>query len=393
MTQQPEPRPASPIAERRLAVERGQGELWLLVASPCALTLEGSWDAGRTALAALTAAGQADGRLGVTIEPWVSADGVGLIAHGGLAWADESPQDLARRVASAAGQALLGATFEPQVFDQAKSTVLAMLASDGAAGYAGFAAKAVPGHPSWIVPWGASDRQLGATLEDVHARWRQVQGAPMRVAVLANVDTAQAELAASRLDRWLLDSAGARPCTEVPRGEPPQPGQHSLAPTKGALGQLVVGVTLPGNTPADVALARQLVAALDGDDGLLRRRLPDLARVTARLLGGGRGRAVVVEARAARSQLASARDRVTKVLADLASGGLTAPYRRRGYERAQAAWRGHQRDPSVRLAALWRGERSEPQPGEPTEAQWRSWLARALRSDRLIVLTEQPDGR
>ncbi|MBW2455331.1 MAG: hypothetical protein JRI68_12505 [Deltaproteobacteria bacterium] len=393
VAQQPNREGTGPIAERRLAVERGQGELWLLVASPCAPALEGSWDTGRSALAALAAAASADGQLDVSIEPWVTADGIGLIAHSGLARAEESPEALARRVATAAGRALLAQTADDPTFDQAKATLLAMLERDGAAGYAGFAARAVPQHPGWIAPWGATDRQLGVTAQDVRERWRQVQGAPLRVAVLANADQAQAELAASRLDRWLLGDAKARACAEDPKPGPARPGQHSIAPSSASLGQLVVGATLLANTHDDARLAHQLVAALAGQDGLLRRRLPDLPVVSARLLGGTRARAVVVEVRAPRSQLGAARQRVTKLLAGLATGGLDGPDRRRGHERARADQRAQHRHPTTRLAALWRGE---PPPSEtatePTEAQWRAWLSRTLRADRLIVVTEEPGG-
>ncbi len=69
----------------RVKVERGQDELWVLLASPCGVTAERSADAGISATFLTRRAASIGGpRIGsdVTLEPWFSADGVGLVAHG-----------------------------------------------------------------------------------------------------------------------------------------------------------------------------------------------------------------------------------------------------------------------------------------------------------------------
>jgi hypothetical protein len=381
------------IGERRLAVERGQGELWLLVASPCALAQEGSWDAGRTALVALTAAAEAGSQHGVTIEPWVTPDGVGLIAHGGLARDDEPPAALARRVGAAAGQALLGLSTVDQSFGRAKGTLLAMLGRDGASGYWALAEAVAPNHPVWLAPWGSPERQLGVTAEDVLERWRELLHAPLRIAVLGNADLAQAELAASQVDRWLLSDARSRPCSETPALEPARPGRHPIPPSPSPLGQLLLAVPLSKSDSAQSGLAPQLVAALQGDQGLLRRQLPHWPSVSARLLGGAAAPALVIEVRAPRKALSTAQARVTKLLVALSAGGLSEADRKRAHASTRDEWLARHRRPAERLANLWRGvPMAEVEWDEPSEAQWRAWLSKTLRASRLVVVTDDKDA-
>jgi len=393
MGEQPKAGIDGTIGERRLAVERGQGELWLLVASPCALAQESSWNAGRTALVALTAAASAAAQQDVTIEPWVTPDGVGLMAHGGLLRGDEPPAALARRVGTAAGKALLALSTSDNRFGRAKGTLLEMLERDGTAGYSVFAEAAVPNHPAWLAPWGAPDRQLGATAEDVRERWRELLRAPMRIAVLANADLDQAEVAASHVDRWLLAAARSRPCNETPAAAPPRPGRHSLPPSSSPLGQLLVGVTLGISEPDETGLAEVLVGALQGDDGVLRRHLPDLPSVSAQLLGNPLARALVIEIWAPRRALPAAHETLIKALAQLAAKGLDGADRTRGQTLARNQWLTRHRHPAERLASLWRGEpMAQAKWNEPSEARWRDWLAKTLRAERQIVVIEEQDG-
>ena len=134
--------------------------------------------------------------------------------------------------------------------------------------------------------------------------------------------------------------------------------------------------------------------AIDPDYGEALRSAADAgvelfalgARVTAR--------AIVIEIRAPRSKLPAARERVIKLLAGLAAHGLDAADRKRGRVLARQQWQERHADPAERLASLWRGE----PPGQakweqPSEARWRGWLAKTLRADRLIIVTEEQDAK
>ncbi|MEJ7730193.1 MAG: hypothetical protein WKG00_13360 [Polyangiaceae bacterium] len=71
----------------------------MLLASPCGVGDEGAEDAGMTALAATAAVRSRRGKeRDVQLEPWVSADGVGVLAHAAPRDGRETPEALARRV-------------------------------------------------------------------------------------------------------------------------------------------------------------------------------------------------------------------------------------------------------------------------------------------------------
>src|SRR5439155_635443 len=88
---------ASPT-QPRSRLEPGQGEAWVLIASPCGTDGETETDAGLTALFATAATDEARVSGDARVEPWVTADGVGILVHG-PALASETPATHARRLA------------------------------------------------------------------------------------------------------------------------------------------------------------------------------------------------------------------------------------------------------------------------------------------------------
>ena len=202
-------------AERRFLVERGQGELWMLLASPCGVAEEGALDAGYGALATLAALETRRRADGVAFEPWITADGIGVFAHAPFRDERETAVDLARRVADAAARVLTATAPPTEATAAARSATLDHLEhSAGAQGaaLAAFAALASPDHPSWIEPFGTWSRIAGAGAEGVRLRAQALAQGPLRVAVLANVDGAQAAAAGDAVDRWLAPIAGPRVC-------------------------------------------------------------------------------------------------------------------------------------------------------------------------------------
>src|SRR5690606_32490877 len=119
----------APVASRRARTERGQGQLWMMIGSPCAMRHEGEWDAGVTATA-VTAAAAESADPAVSIEPWVSADGVGIIAHGAVLDAEETPDALARRVARAAAHAYASLPRDAGAFARAQHIALRHTGAD-----------------------------------------------------------------------------------------------------------------------------------------------------------------------------------------------------------------------------------------------------------------------
>src|SRR5262249_21920874 len=70
-----------PVLEARSAVEPGQGELWILIASPCGTEAEAESDAGLSAALALATASRLQ-EPDAFAEPLVTSDAVGLFVHG-----------------------------------------------------------------------------------------------------------------------------------------------------------------------------------------------------------------------------------------------------------------------------------------------------------------------
>src|SRR6185437_1059602 len=215
-------------AEHRATVERGQGELWLLLASPCGVAEETAADAGQSALAVLAAVESRRLAEDVTLEPWITPDGIGVLAHAPARDERETPTELARRVADAAARTLTAASPSPEAAAAARASALETierrLGPQGTA-FAAFAAAISPDHPSWVDPFGLWSPVAGAGAEALRLRALALAQGPLRLAVIANTDAAQAAAANDAVDRWLAPLASARTCHA---GSPsaPRPGRH-----------------------------------------------------------------------------------------------------------------------------------------------------------------------
>src|SRR5262249_4445862 len=145
-------------------------------------------DAGMTALALMTAlSSRGRDTRGVTLEPWIAADGVGVLAHGAK-MPGESTTDHAERIAEEASRALAVFPFAGPHFANARAALLGKMGDgislDGKAMNAA-AAALVPGHPAWLAPLGSWDGLAKAGIEAASLRWSALYGGPLRVAVLA----------------------------------------------------------------------------------------------------------------------------------------------------------------------------------------------------------------
>ncbi|MFT3764322.1 MAG: hypothetical protein QM820_02180 [Minicystis sp.] len=384
-------------AERHLAVERGQGELWMLLASPCGVAEESTTDAGLGAVAVLASI-EARRRPGdVAVEPWITPDGVGVVAHASFRDERETAEALARRIADAAARTLTATVPAGEALQSARTAVLDHL--ERTAGHQGAAEGALapaiaPDHPSWVEPFGLFRRVVEASAESVHARGQALAFGPLRLAVLANGDAAQAAAAADAVDRWLSPAPGPRTCRVGP-ASPPRTGHLDVRLPDGApLAQGLVGVALPlppspGNGPYAYRHSTDLTAAvLDGPGGLLAGALASAgATASVRVLGGSRAPALVVDVRAPEGGLAAAVAEVKALLLRLPTTVTEADLARAAalVERREQDARA---DPRRRLADLWIGRPAPP--ARPTLAAFRAFLAVALREAALVVVEARP---
>ncbi|HZO16256.1 MAG TPA: hypothetical protein VFB62_23440, partial [Polyangiaceae bacterium] len=377
---------ASPIVAQRQSIERGQGEVWVLIGSPCAMMDEGPWDAGRAALAAVSVAAAAPPRADVTVAPWVTGDGVGILAHGGAFFPGEPAEAVARRVARAAAQTFTSLP-EEGALARAKQTIVDLLGPTR--GYAAIARATVPNHPSWIAPWGDPEEHAGATAIDLRDRWRGVLRSPIRAAVIANAGKAQAAEAFAELDRWLLVEARGRPCSTVAAApEAPSAGLHPLAAgsSSEAYGELFVATAVP----ADRVYAELAAAALDS---VIAKSLAAGDRGSVYVAGGGRARALVIHVETSPASLPGVRERLVGALGTVAREGLSDPARRAAASRARERFENLRSHPRERLDALWRDDRAGADAYARVDgAGLNRWLARALAPAQLVILTDEPES-
>lgn len=362
----------------RSAVESGQGQLWLMLASPCALRHEGNWDAGRSALAAISAAESSE-----AVEPWVSGDGIGIIAHGSPR-RGESPNALARRVAREAARAV-AVTAQGSAgtsFEQAHRRLLRTLGNDSWRDAGHLASVLAPNHPSWLLPMGLLDRQAAATHQQTAERWRQIVAGPMRAAVLANVNQQQVAAVGTELGRWL--PATAPTCDEVAHAEPVEPGVHRVL---GDGQRLYVAADFPRK---ETAAARLVVAALARKTSPLATLLAN-ATWSVKVVGGIDRSAIVVEVLAPGEDLATLGKRVADALASWANASQSTLGD--GFDSLMAEERQRRRrqlrDPRRRLANLWReAPASGGRPSSPAvlvQDDLEAFLTRALARDQFVI--------
>ncbi|MBX3185468.1 MAG: hypothetical protein KF819_00580 [Labilithrix sp.] len=396
-----------PVAEGRTRLEPGQGEAWVLLASPCGTESETDADGGLTALFAVAAAEQASRdaahahpQIAGTprVEPWIVADGAGLLVHG-PAMPGETPAAHARRLADVVGRSFAGGPIAAGPLARARAELLQRDAQSGGAALATLASAVAPGHASWFVPGGREETLARSADAAVIARAQALRAGPLRVAVLANVDASQGEAAVRAADRWIDRRSGeTRACRGPTAAAGPRPGTYATAPRPGAAPEAWLAFPFtPGDDGARAA-GSLLAAALDGEGGLLERALgaPGLARSwSARVVGSPRAPALVVRVVSTQAALDDAVMQVRALVDRVKKSGL-APAE---HERASAALSrdaiASALDPRARVVALWRGDpipsAAQPLPrGRAGVEDVRSFAARFLAEDAMVVVAARP---
>ena len=389
----------APPIDRVGRLERGQGELWVALASPCGALAEGTGDPGSTALALMTAlATQPAGGRGITLEPWVAPDGVGVVAHASRA-PGEPIAAFTARVAEEAARVLVAAPFSSAALATARAVLLNRvgdgIAPEGRA-MGALASALVPGHPSWLAPFGAWEELANASAEAASVRWSTLAAGPLRLAVLANESEEQIELAARTIDRWLVRGIdGARACAPV---EPPGAAksgtlQVTLPASPTPVWQALLGFPVPPHGSAEGALGELTLAGLSGPEGWLGRATASsalAATAQARLVGGARASALVIDVRAPEATLDAAVAQVRALLQRLRQGAIGPA----DFERSQAVrdrWELEASlDPRRRLISLWRDPRPSPAPVPLSLEGWRAWAANTLSDEKLVVVIAKP---
>jgi hypothetical protein len=387
----------APVVDARTFVERGQGEAWVMLASTCGTEPEANGDAGSGAAVAMAAAAQAAAQApDVQVEPFVGIDGLGVLVHG-PARPGESPQAHARRLADSAARAFAADEVEPARIAQARTGLLAHAAEADARALAGLAGALAPGHPSWIEPGGTLFGLASASDAAVAVRAAAVRAGPLRVAVVANIDAAQADAAVHAVDRWVARRPGdARVCPATAAATAPRPGTYAIDLPAGAASVALVGMALAAPDAASQTAGTWIAAALDGADGLLAHALggdhdgtdASLARAwSASVLGAPLAPALVVRVVGSDASLDAAVAQVRALLDRLRHGAFREEDRSRAADVLGRAHLAASLDPRDRILDLWRGAAPSP---APSLEDLRSFAAATLRDEAFVIVAARP---
>ncbi len=385
-----------PVVEARSRVQSGQGELWLLLASPCGTLAEAEADAGLGAVVALATAERAPLAVrspgsSMAAEPWVSSDGIGVIVHGPPLPA-ESPTAHARRLADAAARSFAADPLDPDAVAHARATLLGRSGSfDTSRAFSTLAGVLSPGHPSWTAPFGTAEALGRSSDAAVSARASALRAGPLRVAVLANVDASQSEAAVRAVDRWVARRPGeVRACLQPATTGPVRPGTYAVETVGASSSEAWLALALPPDDAAARLNATLLAAALDGPDGLLAHVLgAGFARGWgARVTGSAHAPALVVRIDSVQGALDAAVAETRALFERLRQGGLAETDRARAIARSSSTELASSLDPKNRLVALWRGDASGS--SAPSLDALRAFCTATLQDEALVLLAARP---
>jgi hypothetical protein len=245
-----------------------------------------------------------------------------------------------------------------------------------------------PGHPSWLAPFGTVDGVGRSSDEALLVRASAIRSGPLRVAVIANADAAQADATVKAADRWVARRPNeVRAC--APATAPvARPGTYAIDVEPGSPSEATLAIAIAATDDARRG-AQWIAAALDGPDGLLARALGEsgLARSwSASAIGAPRAPALVVRVVSSNAQLDAAVAQTRVLLDRLRQNGLSEADRTRANEIRARTELATSLDPRARLLALWRGDRASTAP----TADAIKAFASTLRDADLVIVAARP---
>ncbi|MCB9580738.1 MAG: hypothetical protein H6717_27160 [Polyangiaceae bacterium] len=379
---------AQHFLEERTRVEPGQGEMWVLLASPCGTAGETNEDAGLAALMLHTLALRRPTVRDVVIEPWTSSDGVGLLAHAPRSSPNETSTELARRIADALGRTFAATRLATPQVAEARTELLERVGPGPRPGFWLTVDSVVPGHPGWLEPHGTFASLSAIQSHEVESARRTLLAGPLRMAVIANSDPNQVETARARLEEWLRPLRGQAMSCPKHAAVIAKRGELTLQ-TADESGEALGYVALA--LPAGRRVSREaeiLTYLLNRPGGYLDQAIGSagLGSARAELLGGRRAQGLIIEVHAFPDRGDDAVAQVRALLGRLARGAVSQKDLDLAERELSRARLGATLDPRQRVVDLWLGGEQSP----ATLATLRRYLATALRPEAQIVVRVTP---
>jgi hypothetical protein len=366
-----------PVLDARVRVEAGQPGVWALVTTPCGATPERADSAGHAAV--LMSATAAAATRNVRLEPWVGAEGLGVLGFAERA-PGETDAEAGARLGDALGQALLAPPTALEVAT-ARGDLLKAAGAEPHPLLDALFESLAPGHVGALAPRGLATSLQSASREAVLARQREFLRSPHRLAILSPTNAGDANFVTRSLARWLKtpDAPRPSPC-EVEVGAPSR-GELSLTPGADAPEGSYLAFRIPAKTGIEAGVLAEL---LNLPGGALARAVaePDLVGAARALVfGTSSARALVVQVSAFEGREQEALSRVQKLFERLASGGVLVPAEvEAALARQRAARRLAALDPRYRLVQLL-----DPSPAAPIDAGALRRLAASLRPEAAVI--------
>lgn len=371
--------------------ERGQGRLHALVATPCATWSETSKSVGGTALLLRTLALSSGGEPGISIEPWVTPSGAGLVASARRVSAIERPETQARRLGDALGRALVASRIQSADLWQARSELLARVGPGPRPALWRAIIAIAPQHPGLVAPEGTFSSVAAETAEALQEHRMRLLRLPLRLAVVENTGAPQGEATRQALSRWLglLANDRAKCPTDLARA-PSESEEIAIESSRpdASDATTTVSMVLPGaEEGTDEAHAALLLWLLTRPSGWLELRLREanvVATTDARIVGGQERRGLVIVFGTLESDVESTVSLVRRMLKELGESRLASSTEvRLGIEHLTRADELRRADPRARLEDLWL---SRKWPKKLSAATFRDYLHRTFRAPKVTIV-------
>jgi hypothetical protein len=373
-------------------VEAGQGNFWMLLASPCGTSAEDAGTAGTLALALHGAALSATGRDGVVLEPWLNVDAIGLLAHAPAATAQENPEAQAERVAEALARALLHSGPSPEAIAASREVLLGSLGTGPTPGLTLALRQTSANHPSWLDARGSWSTLSALSGRSVELQREAFLRGKLRLAVMGSHDDAQIAAGERRLRSLLHGAESGRAACLPHRPVLPVSGQYRVEAPAARNAEAIVAVPLPAGPDGLPEEALWTEMLMNRTDGWLQRALqrPGLVSTArARAMGGAAAAALVIEIRALDGKRDEAVAQVRGLLERLRGGAATGADAQEAQQVLQQRRADLELNPRARVVALWRRGLPRPRPG--TLDGLRALHRTAFEAGReVVVLTDPP---
>lgn len=360
--------------------EAGQGETWVLVASPCGTAPELPREAGFRAMTVRSLALDFDGIDDVRMEPLATPAAIGLLGHAPRR-AGESARHHAMRIARALGRALGGDALDGRDVATTRARMIGELGDQPGPPLALEVMSG--GKPSLLDARGNAESLSAASSIDVERIRAELAAEPLRVALLDSSGTDLSPAVLEALGLWLDGSAESKSRCPTSSLEPAKPGVWTLvSPSEGVTARTYVATPSAGSLEA----GRALVFLVEQERGALARGLlePGLAlTVSSQYWGTDGGGAFLFELGAEREQLDRAEGQLRAILNRLAARGITNAELGLLREEKARQDRERARSPRGRIVDLWSGRPSGSITKEQIEAHLRRWTAAEHRIVRV----------